>query len=105
MIEIAEEIYKRTGLGIEDVSSHGMDGQKTVKKQKKGCSTSTCETGEETLKRILQTQSKRLEDKINEIKKTGAGRMAKVFKLKEKIVGKRKGGQEPIALKDPKIRV
>ena len=46
-------------------------------------------------------QSKRLEDEINDIKKTGAGRMLRIFKLKQKIVGSRRVGQEPSAIKDP----
>ena len=50
---------------------------------------------------ILQSQSKRLEDEINDIKKTGAGRTTRIFRLKQKIVGNRKVGQEPTAIKDP----
>ena len=53
------------------------------------------------MNKVLQTQSKRLEDEINEIKKTGVSRMTRVFKMKQKIVGNRKVGQEPSAIKDP----
>ena len=41
-----------------------------------------------------------LDDKVNDIKKTGAGRMARIFKLKQTIVGNRKIGQEPTSIKD-----
>ena len=63
---------------------------------------SSCKSEEQKLEEVLQTQASKLEDEINDIKKTGAGRMARVFKLKQKIVGNRKVGQEPTAIKDPK---
>ena len=66
-------------------SSTGMDSQK------RKCS--SCKTEEEKLKEVLQTQSKRLEDEINDIKKTRAGRTIRIFKMKQKIVGDTKVGQ------------
>ena len=67
--------------------------------QQRECS--SCRSEEDKLNEILQSQSKRLEDEINDIKKTGAGRTTRIFRLKQKIVGNRKVGQEPTAIKDP----
>ena len=53
---------------------------------------------------MLGRQGQKLEDKINEIKKTGCGRMARIFKLKQKIVQNKKAGQEPTAIRDPEIK-
>ena len=61
----------------------------------------SCKSEEVRLNEVLQLQSKRLEDEINDIKKTASGRMTRIFKLKQKIVGNKKAGQEPTAIKDP----
>ena len=53
------------------------------------------------MEELLLKQSEALEVEVNEIKKTGAGRIARIFKLKLKIVGGKKARQEPTAIKDP----
>ena len=60
-----------------------------------------CKSTETMMEELLMKQSQALEDEVNEIKKTGAGRIARVFKLKLKIVGNQKVGQEPTAIRDP----
>ena len=64
-----------------------------------GCS--ECKSDKDLDEDVLRRQSQRMEDEINNIKKTGCGRLARIFKLKKKIVGDRKIGQEPSAIKDP----
>ena len=52
----------------------------------------SCISEEDKLNDVLRVQSQRLEDEVNEIKITGAGRMTRIFKLKQKIVGNQKVG-------------
>ena len=60
-----------------------------------------CASKEDKQKEVLSRQWQTLENEINDIKKTGCGRMARVFKLKQKIVGNKKAGQKPTAISDP----
>ena len=60
-----------------------------------------CMSDSDKLNDVLQNQAQRMEDEINEVKKTRVGRLARVFKMKQKIVGSKKAGQEPTAIKDP----
>ena len=99
------------GMGGAAVTAQGMAGQQNLRmdgekipsqgmdKHKRECA--SCNSEELRRQEILQTQSKRPEDEINNVKKTGVGRMARVFKLKQMIVGNKKAGQEPAAIKDP----
>ena len=61
---------QNSGMDDEEISAQGMD------KQQRECT--SCSSKDLKLQEILQTQSKRLEDEINEIKTTGVGRMARV---------------------------
>ena len=80
-------------------SSPWMEEQSKIVGNESNCS--SCKSEEQKLDAVLQTQARKLEDEINDIKKTGAGRMVRVFKLKQKLVENRKVGQEPTAIKDP----
>ena len=75
-------------LEVSGDPTAGMDGQ--VPSNSLECN--KCKTEEQRLHNVLQLQAQRLEDEINEVKKTGVGRMARVFKMKQKIVGNRKVG-------------
>ena len=50
---------------------------------------------------LLEKQTKKIEDEINNIKEKGMGRVGNVFKMKEIITGPKKGCQIPTAIKDP----
>ena len=53
-------------------------------------------------KELLQKQSDKLEKEIIEIKNSKLGRASQVFKMKARIGGSKKLGQEANAIKDPK---
>ena len=50
---------------------------------------------------ILREQSKQIEDKVNAVKEQKLGRIGSIFKIKEGIVGPKKGSQEPTAVRHP----
>ena len=50
---------------------------------------------------ILKTQSEKMEKEIMKIKECKQGRVGQVFKMKGKIMGNKKAGCEPHAIKDP----
>ena len=58
---------------------------------------------EEITRKLISSQSQRLEKEIADIKdtKTRKGKTAAIFKLKEKIIGTKKSAQEAILMKDP----
>ena len=51
---------------------------------------------------ILKRQSEQMEKEILNVKETRKGRVGQVFKMKEKVIGNKKSGTEPHAVKDPK---
>ena len=50
---------------------------------------------------ILKRQSERIEKEILKVKESTQGRVGQVFKMKENIMGHKKAGTEPHAIKDP----
>ena len=50
---------------------------------------------------LLQRQSKKIENSILKLKSQNLGGVGSVFKMKEVIIGQKKAGQEPTAIKDP----
>ena len=55
---------------------------------------------EEIAKEILKQKSDKLVKEIGELKNLSSGRSTKVFRIKEKIMGKKKQGQVPEAIED-----
>ena len=55
-------------------------------------------------KELLRKQSEKIEAQVLEIKDKKMGRVGNVFKMKEAIVGSKKSGQVPNAIKDPKTK-
>ena len=51
---------------------------------------------------LLKRQSQRMEEQILKIKSKNQGRAVNVFKMKDIIMGSKKGGQEATAIQDPK---
>ena len=129
-LEVASELECQhgQGMGRAVISSHRMEGEQIegkssqgVEEQKRSAgqesvpcglaeqedcdviedNCNTCHGENKKLEAILKMQAQKLEEEINDIKKTGAGRMARIFKLKQKITGSRKVGQEPSAIRDP----
>ena len=49
----------------------------------------------------LREQNRKIEDEVNEIKKASHGQLTRVFKMRNKITGGKKQGQEPSAIRDP----
>ena len=52
----------------------------------------------------MKKQSDILANEIADIKDMKQGRTSKVFKLRERIIGTKKQGQEACAVKDPKTK-
>ena len=50
---------------------------------------------------ILKEQSKQIEEQVNKVKEQKLGRIGSIFKLKEGIIGPKKGAQEPTAVRHP----
>jgi hypothetical protein len=50
---------------------------------------------------ILKEQCKQIEERINTVKGQKLGRVGSIFKIKECIMGPKKGTQEPTAVRDP----
>ena len=61
----------------------------------------TCKGTIEKDKELLKEQNSKVEDEVNEIKKASHGQLARVFKMRKKITGGKKQGQEPSAIRDP----
>ena len=51
---------------------------------------------------LLRRSSEKTEEEIIKIKSLMLGNVGSIFKMKEVITGPKKGGQEPIAIRDPK---
>ena len=80
-------------------------GKTTVRITKKKPGKHELEVSEEKIaKKILESQSRRVEEEIEEIKSMKHGRATKVFKLRERIQGPKKGCQEPNAILDPESK-
>ena len=60
-----------------------------------------CTTQEEKDEVLLKEQGEKLEKEINEIKLQGKGRLTRIFKMKQEVLGSRKTSQEPLAIRDP----
>ena len=60
-----------------------------------------CTTQEEKDEVLLKEQGDKLEKEINEIKLQGKGRLTRIFKMKQKVLGSKKTSQEPSAIRDP----
>ena len=50
---------------------------------------------------ILREQSKQIEDQINKVKEQKLGRIGSIFKIKEGIIGPKKGSQVTTAVRHP----
>ena len=50
---------------------------------------------------ILREQCKQIEDRINKVKDQKLGTVRSIFKIKESIMGPKKGTQEPTAVRNP----
>ena len=60
-----------------------------------------CTTQVEKDEILLKEQGDKLEKEINEIKLQGRGRLTRIFKMKQKVLGSKKTSQEPSAIRDP----
>ena len=52
-------------------------------------------------KKLIERQTKKIEEEIINIKSQKIGRIGSVFEMKELIDGPKKPSQEPTAIKDP----
>ena len=79
-----------------------MQDQKYCKKRKVVGKEKKCTETVEKHKELLQEQNKKkVDSEINEIKKASHGQLTRVFKMRNKITGGKKQGQEPSAIRDP----
>ena len=60
-----------------------------------------CDCGEVKAAQLLAKQGQKLEDEINTIKAEKTTRLGRIFKMKENLLGGKKVGQEPSAVRDP----
>ena len=60
-----------------------------------------CYTQAEEDEVLLKEQGDKLEKEINQIKAQGKGRLTRIFRMKQKVLGGKKVGQEPSAVRDP----
>jgi hypothetical protein len=60
-----------------------------------------CIENEERNMNIVARQSEKMGKQIIEVKESRKGRVGQVFKMKSNILGHKKGGTEPHAIKDP----
>ena len=88
--------------GLDEVSKRGLERRIEpaggLEKEKQ------CEkwlTEEEKSEKLMKSQWKKTEDIVNEIKNSTKVRLARIFKMKDEIMGGKKTGQEPAAMKDP----
>ena len=50
---------------------------------------------------LIKRQSKKIEDEIVKLTSEKRGKVINIFKMKENIMGPKKGGQDPTAIRDP----
>ena len=82
-------------------------GKTKIRKSKTKSKADTIEenrSGEAYAKNLMKKQSDILANEIADIKDMKQGRTSKVFKLRERIIGTKKQGQEACAVKDPKTK-
>ena len=60
-----------------------------------------CECSEVNAARLLAEQGQKLEEEINVIKTENKTKLGRIFKMKENILGGKKVGLEPCAVRDP----
>ena len=100
-----DDVVSTPGQGGGLKPAEGLEGQASSRKPAGGMKVvkqcEKCSTDEEKSEKLMTAQSKKCEDIVNEIKNTTKVRLGRIFKLKDEIMGGKKSGQEPTAMKDP----
>ena len=72
-----------------------------TKRSKKKQESSTSKGESDEAKELLERQARRMEDHIQQVKKTEKGRVNKIFKMKDIVAGSKKAAPEAQAIKNP----
>ena len=95
------------GLEAETSSTIWMEGEQAGGLGGESSSTTRmgicdeCNTNEDKDEILLKKQGDKLEKEINDIKVQGKGRLTRSFRMKQKVLGGKKAGMEPSAIRDP----